>query len=1103
MAEGGEESGFHGGGMTVIRHLAIGTAFVVGLAASVNAQTVLYVDADSPNDGPGNDWAHAYHDLQDALTAAAFGDVIRVAAGTYHPDEDQDHPTGTGDRGATFQLQGGVEIHGGYAGFGAADPDERDIRLYESILSGDIGATRVDDDNSYHVVSGIGTDSTAVLDGFTVTAGRADGALPDHAGGGMIIETGSPTLANCTFSGNWAAGGGGMLIRWYSNPTLINCTFSGNSAIDGGGMLNQDYSNPTLTNCTFTGNSADEGGGMLNRSHSNSTLTNCTFTGNSAVDGGGLLNRFFSTLALTNCTFTGNLAEAVGGAMFTEYGSSTMVNCILWGNTAQEAPQIYDPGHTNIATYSCIQDETAKDENIYPGMGNIDDNPLFVDADGSDDMVGTPDDDVRLRTGSPCIDAGDNDAPGLVDVNTDLDGGLRRIDDPDTPDTGNPGAPGPPVVDMGAYEYWPDCNDNEVPDADDIAAGTSADCNINTRPDECEPGGLEDCNSNGAPDLCDIFNGDSEDCNANAAPDECDLAGGTSEDRDADGIPDDCEPVHNITQDTIHPAIQEAIDAAMGGDEIEVGPGTLVERINLLGKVITLRSTAGPDVTIIDGDAGGSVITCANGEGPDTLIEGFTFANGRADNGGGMYNSGSNPTVVNCVFSQNFATGSYPDGAGGGMYNHDASPTLIGCTFIGNGASSVSSQNLGGGMYNNEAAPTLIDCTFRGNASDDDGGGMYNLNSSPTLTNCSFSGNSASVGGGMYNNQSSPTLIGCTFNMNSAGYGGGMFNVQYSDPMLSHCTFSSNAATDWGGGMGNWDTSSPTVSDCTFSGNSALVGGGILNNTGSSPALYNCKFSENSAASGGGVCNIQQSDPTLTNCIFTDNAATGAAPDGTGGGMYNWDSSPTSTNCTFSGNAAGAGGGAIHNESYLAGSHPALANSVLWGNAAPIGPQIHDDARSATTATYSCIQDEVSNDGVVYPGDGNMDVDPLFVPGPVGCYYLSQIAAGNPQQSPCVDAGSDTAANLGLDATTTRSDEATDTGVGDMGYHYPVTGVPLIMGDYDRTGDVNLADFGALQICFTNGGPAEVSPCCRIFDFESDADVDLDDYLEFVSAFEQ
>ena len=73
------------------------------------------------------------------------------------------------------------------------------------------------------------------------------------------------------------------------------------------------------------------------------------------------------------------------------------------------------------------------------------------------------------------------------------------------------------------------------------------------------------------------------------------------------------------------------------------------------------------------------------------------------------------------------------------------------------------------------------------------------------------------------------------------------------------------------------------------------------------------------------------------------------------------------------------------------------------------------------------------------PGGNDLSEDPLFVSVDAernGNYYLSQLASGQSSDSPCVDAGSDTAAKLGLQDKTTRTDKRGDTGIVDIGYHY-------------------------------------------------------------------
>ena len=145
-------------------------------------------------------------------------------------------------------------------------------------------------------------------------------------------------------------------------------------------------------------------------------------------------------------------------------------NCIIWDNAAvNEGPQIAikTDGATVSVNYSDVQGglwdiyEQYPDTLIY-GAKNINSDPLFADADGADNTAGTKDDNLRLLTGSPCIDAGDNTAvhPDRFDLdgdlNTieptplDLNGFPRFIDDQCTTDTGSGTAP---VVDMGAYEF--------------------------------------------------------------------------------------------------------------------------------------------------------------------------------------------------------------------------------------------------------------------------------------------------------------------------------------------------------------------------------------------------------------------------------------------------------------------------------------------------------------------------------------------------------------------------------------------------------------------------------------------------------------------------
>jgi len=417
-----------------------------GGQASLAENDVIYVDFDAP--GPthdGSSWVFAYTDLQLALADAESGDQIWVAAGTYKP-------TSETDRTISFQMVNGVAVYGGFDPSGGDDAwEERDWATNVTILSGDIGDDATNADNSYHVFyhpSELALDGTAIMDGFTVTGGNANGTEPHSRGGGMVNDSSSPSLLNCTFSGNSASGSGaGMHNTNSSSPTLTDCTFQGNTAGTEGGGMHNDGSSPTLTGCTFSENTADAGGGIYNgdslpelsnctfagnsansgggihNDGSSPVLTNCTFKGNSAVgNGGGLRNTRSSSPTLTNCTFHGN--RATNGGAIHNYLSSppTVTNCILWGDAK---PEIVNLESSAIVTYCDV-------EGGYPGEGNIDEDPLFADPDNGN---------FHLMPGSPCTDAGTDTAPHLPAQ--DFEGDLRILDGDGDGDA---------VVDMGVDE---------------------------------------------------------------------------------------------------------------------------------------------------------------------------------------------------------------------------------------------------------------------------------------------------------------------------------------------------------------------------------------------------------------------------------------------------------------------------------------------------------------------------------------------------------------------------------------------------------------------------------------------------------------------------
>jgi len=306
--------------------------------------------------------------------------------------------------------------------------------------------------------------------------------------------------------------------------------------------------------------------------------------------------------------------------------------------------------------------------------------------------------------------------------------------------------------------------------------------------------------------------------------------------------------------------IQDAILFVYPEGTVYVAAGTYYEAINFGGKAIHLYGIEGPEVTTINGNGAYHVVRCISGETANTILEGFTITGGDANSSnfpdncaGGMYNNGSSPTVINCIFSGNSAD------YGGGMYNRNSGPTVIKCTFSGNSA------DYGGGMWNeSDSSPTVTNCTFSINKSAARGGGMSNeTGSNPTVSNCTFTGNESGSGGGMYNGGTNPMVTNCMFGGNSADYGGGMWNYDAS-PMVTNCTFSSNTSTNRGSGMYNEYYSHPTVTNCTFTSNTGTYdGGGMWNRLLSDPTATNCIFWGNGSG-GGQIYNVEDSTPVVT-----------------------------------------------------------------------------------------------------------------------------------------------------------------------------------------------------------------------------------------------
>jgi len=908
-----------------------GTTITENITITVRAPSVIYVDDSATGANDGTSWADAFKIIRDAVDAALAGDMIWVAEGTYT----------AGD--PVLAMKNGVDIYGGFVGTENSLGERGNPADYATILR--VGT---------NVVHG---SSNARLDGFTIANGYTDlswwpGAGMHNVGvtgleisrcifqdntahssmsmasgacGGMYNESSSLTITDCIFRNNEGGPCGGGMCNYYSDPTIINSTFHNNSAgwhfsLDhfgsGGGMYNVD-SSPTLINCIFTGNTAGESGAGTMRY------------------GGAIYNGGNSSPVIFNCSFSGNKAIDAGGAIYNSGASLTLTNCILWNDTAPSGKEIGGPA---TVIYSDIEGGGYATEE-----GNIDLDPLFVDYP-----------DLHVPINSPCVDAGTGSGAPAGDMD------------------GNP-RPSGLGHDMGAYEYQftPYCSILlYCPSTARETAPIS--CPVEYNYLECS-GSLSlgvgnTCTGASVVDYGDgsgTYSAPAQGVGAGSCVAEVQLAAdgvSTSEtilivpgviwyvDKGATGANDGTSWTDAFTK------VQDAVDAALAGDEIWVAEGyyypagsdpviQMKDGVDIYGGFMGTESSLGErgnpadHPTILDGqDDLYHVVIGAT----DARLDGFKIEDGDADGnigndnyGAGMLNDGVNNLLVdNCIFDNNNAGCPY-----------DYFP-YYNTRILGYGA----------GMANlNNSTVTISNTIFSDNFALGDGAGMLNSsNSSVTLTDCTFTDNEA-----MY----------YYFSLKGGGHGGAIENA--GDTVIGNCIFNGNDASGAGmlgsvgsGGAINNSAGYLFVSDSEFRGNGGLgtLWGGAISNW-SDLTVANSKFFGNYGQMYGGAIFTNSTSAEITNSLFVNNDAN------EGGAIYN-SSSLTITNCTLTGNDASRGGG-IYNDS----SGLTISNSILWDDNASNGPEIYDTGAVAIV-NYSDVQGG-------WTGTGNINVNPLFVNAPV------------------------------------------------------------------------------------------------------------------------
>ena len=882
---------------------------------------IIYVDLNA--EGPAHDglsWTTAFTELQSALAVASSGDEIWVGEGVYTPDlgpgQADNDPT------STFALKSGVALYGGFAGTETVR-EQRDWDEHLTVLSGDIDGNDSTDPagvitttagitgtNSYHVVTGSGVTETAKLDGFTITAGQAVDP-PNSGGGGMVIDNGSPALANVAFSGNQATSGGGI-YTYEGSPTLTSVGFFGNSAQEGGGLYNA-IGSPSIVGSTFSANRAVNGGGLYNDGdylRARLTLTDVTFTENSAENQGGALYQWNTVVNFTEGVLISNTAE-YGGGMYSLGGNLTLNQVSHTSNQATyHGGGMYSQGATLLITGSTFGGNVAGSN----GGGIESYDSLAISIQDSVFSGNTAGDgggirgystlltltNVRFTGNLAAFDGGGIKTWGddliLTDVSltgnraNNAGGGLANFGS-NTKLT-NVTMAGNYAASSGGGMYilsssplvqntiiWNNQSGTSTGDGIFNDSGGSPTIRYSLV-EGCNPSGVwgAQCGTDGGDNPVDGDPLFANPVNAASAPTEAgdyrltgtspalqagdnlaDLDGADPSPTTISDIPWDLDGNPRIFNTLVdlgpyeHPSLYCPGGGVLYVDVNATGDNTGTSWENAYVHMQdALRVSEPCEIWVAGGthypDGGEAII-------PNDRDAGFTLKSGVAIYGGfagtetarDQRDWSANVTVLSGDIDGNDIADAT------GVVTRAAQITGMNSYHVVAGNDVDTSAVLDGfsitaGQANGQGA-------YAPSNNSDCGGGMVNVGSSPTLANLHFSGNIASGnGGGMADfDGSSPTLANVTFSGNQATYGGGLYNTN-SHESLVDVTFSHNAAVRQGGGMYVAFADDVTLLNVLFSGNTAGTYGGGLSADTTIADLTSVAFYANQADSWGGGC---------------------------------------------------------------------------------------------------------------------------------------------------------------------------------------------------------------------------------------------------------
>jgi hypothetical protein len=735
----------------------------------------------------------AYPTLDDALAAAAPGEVVQLGAGYWSLNVDL-----TG-RGITFAGEGcdATVVHGSNLA---------------SVVVADSGAVE-----NMTLAGGFAEQGGGLLVNGDLSVYNlcVDSNASSGAGGGVAVLLGVLVADDLLVARNEAATvGGGLYVGPYGSLTGQRVRIVQNEAQDGGGVFMEDALVELESSAMWANYASSEGGALLVDEASASVGgtfvgRNLTLDGNVALFRGHALMVVEGSASLSHSLFTNHDVETTSAIVYDSFGGETAVDgSASWNNQSvdwrtEASRDVYRPDLLRIDPRYINRDAAEPpitwDLRLSAGSPAIDAAPDLVDADGTAGDLGAfggpntwPDAGYGFRDdwdGDGLPDGweehnGTNPWVPDADRDDDLDGATAQQElvagsDPASPDTDGDGAldgdPGErpldardhgPVAWLGVDRYvlvgqpvTLDAQSSWDPDGAPLTALWSM-----TVPLGSVAATLPD-----APSLTNVF-----------TPDASGPYVVTVTIDDGTAISTDTQVIRAV-QPVIVPddyaTIGEAFAAVDNGDAIGVRPGTHPASIETLGTDLVLIGLGDPESVVVDAQGAGPVITTTGGEA--ITLANLTLTGGAGVDGGGVRLIDGDLTMFDVVIRGNTASG-----AGGGLWAEGATVWAERVVVDGNRAAS------GAGVYV-DGASTWTQSSWIANVATGDGGGAYFVAGEHDLISAVAQGNIASgSGGGVYVNEATVVATNGALVDNSAPAASGAYantgRATFWSPLVAH-----------------------------------------------------------------------------------------------------------------------------------------------------------------------------------------------------------------------------------------------------------------------------------------------------------------------------